>query len=351
MTKKIALFNHKGGVSKTTTTFNLGWMLASKGKRVILVDADPQCNLTGMVLGYTGITQFEQFYEKETKRNLRDGLTSAFESSTKLLEAIECLPIEGQEGLFLLPGHIGVSEYEVMLGIAQGLSNSIDSLQNLPGAIFYLLEKTGKKFEADYMLIDMSSSISPINQNLLMTSNFFVVPATLDYLSVMAIESLKTILPIWHFWAQKAGSLWALKNAVYSFPKVTPIFLGTIMQKSEPRGGVVAVEPQEWVDEINKTVSSKLTPELRKIGMMLPDKAYENQDIGSEFCLATIPDFKTLIAKSQEAQTPVFSLTREQIGSTGPALAKTIESCNRFKQVFSKLADKIIGLTNCASSD
>jgi cellulose biosynthesis protein BcsQ len=50
MAKRIALFNYKGGVSKTTTTFNLGWMLALKGKRVIMVDADPQCNLTGFVL-------------------------------------------------------------------------------------------------------------------------------------------------------------------------------------------------------------------------------------------------------------------------------------------------------------
>ena len=51
MAQKIALFNHKSSVSKTTTTFNLGWMLAAKGKRVILVDTDPQCNLTGMCLG------------------------------------------------------------------------------------------------------------------------------------------------------------------------------------------------------------------------------------------------------------------------------------------------------------
>ena len=54
MAHKIALFNHKGGVSKTTTTFHLGWMLAEKGKTVILADADPQCNLTGLVLGDEG---------------------------------------------------------------------------------------------------------------------------------------------------------------------------------------------------------------------------------------------------------------------------------------------------------
>lgn len=51
MATTIAMFNNKGGVSKTTTTFNLGWMLAERGHTVVMIDADPQCNLTGMVLG------------------------------------------------------------------------------------------------------------------------------------------------------------------------------------------------------------------------------------------------------------------------------------------------------------
>ena len=55
MAKTICLFNHKGGVSKTTTAFNLGWMMALKGKRVLLADFDPQCNLTGMVMGFKGV--------------------------------------------------------------------------------------------------------------------------------------------------------------------------------------------------------------------------------------------------------------------------------------------------------
>ena len=79
MVKKISLFNHKGGVSKTTTTFNLGWMLAERGQRVVMVDADPQCNLTGMVLGYQGPTSF---YEHDAKRNLKAGLCAGIRIKT-----------------------------------------------------------------------------------------------------------------------------------------------------------------------------------------------------------------------------------------------------------------------------
>ena len=50
MAKSICFFNHKGGVSKTTTTYNIGWALSKLGKKVLMVDLDPQCNLTGLVL-------------------------------------------------------------------------------------------------------------------------------------------------------------------------------------------------------------------------------------------------------------------------------------------------------------
>jgi chromosome partitioning protein len=60
----ISLFNHKGGVSKTTTAFNLGWAMADRGHRVLMVDGDPQCNLTGTVLGFDGITDFSKFYSQ-----------------------------------------------------------------------------------------------------------------------------------------------------------------------------------------------------------------------------------------------------------------------------------------------
>jgi cellulose biosynthesis protein BcsQ len=351
MAKRIALFNHKSGVSKTTTTFNLGWMLASKGKRVILADTDPQCNLTELVLGYKGPTEFEQFYEKEKERNLKFGLAPAFESRPSLIKPVDCIPIDGQEGLFLLPGHILLSEYEVTLGMAQELSSSIQTLQNLPGSISYLLEETADKFHADYVLIDMNPSLSSFNQNLLMTSHFFIVPTTPDYFSVMAIDSLSNVLLDWHAWAKKTYSLPILQNAAYPFPNITPKFLGTIVQNYRPRSGVPSSGFQKWIDEINKIVSNKLVPELDKLNMMLPIRAYEEQGIESGFCLATIPDFNILIANSQKFQTPVFALTSEQIEQIGVVLETMIKSRDKFKQIFSELADKVIRLANYANSD
>ena len=68
--------------------------------------------------------------------------------------------------------------------------------------ISYLLDETAKKYNADYLLIDMSPSLGPVNQNLLMTSDFFVLMMP-DYFSVMATDSLASILPKWRSWSLK----------------------------------------------------------------------------------------------------------------------------------------------------
>src|SRR5207253_4826023 len=141
-----------------------------------LVDCDPQCNLTGMVLGFRGATDLEALYKQPGVHNIRDGLAPAFESRPSPLVAVECQTVPGQPNMVLLPGHIGLAEYEVTLGIAQELSGSVVTLQNLPGSIHHLLNISANEYDADYILVDMSPSLGPINQNLLMTSNFFLVP-------------------------------------------------------------------------------------------------------------------------------------------------------------------------------
>src|SRR5699024_8682474 len=167
--QSIALFNNKGGVSKTTTAFNLGWMLAEQGKRVVLVDADPQCNLTGMVMGFSSHTDLEDFYSQEPTRNIKAALRPAFESQPVPLKPVECIKVADREGLFLLPGHVGLAEYEVQLGLAQELTGSIQALQNLPGAIRHLYTITAEAADADYVILDLSPGLGSINQNIVAT--------------------------------------------------------------------------------------------------------------------------------------------------------------------------------------
>ncbi|MBH8563143.1 AAA family ATPase [Nostoc sp. CENA67] len=350
MVQKIALFNHKGGVSKTTTTFNLGWMLASKGKRVILVDTDPQCNLTGMVLGdetEDDEARLENIYN--TTSNIKTGLAPAFESQPRAIEAIDCIPVQGRDGLFLLPGNVGFAEYEVTLGIAQELSGSIQALKNIPGSITDLFEKTATKFNADYILIDMSPSLGSINQNLLMTSDFFLVPTTADFFSVMAIDSLAKVLPRWYAWAKTASSLPILKDAAYPFPNVTLRFLGIIVQNYRIIRGKETAAFQTWIQKVEEAVSNKLVPILRHNNMMLPAIVYTEQGINGSLTLTKISNFNSLIALSQEHRTPVYDLTPEQLRQTGIVLERNQKKQDEFRKTFSDLADKIIALTSTSN--
>ncbi|NEQ63541.1 MAG: ParA family protein, partial [Moorea sp. SIO4A1] len=232
--------------------------------------------------------------------------------------------------------------------IAQELSGSIQTLKNLPGSISYLLDKTAKNFSADYILIDMSPSLSSINQNLLMTSDFFILPTIPDFFSVMAIDSVATILPKWHQWAQKASELPVLKKANYPFPKVTPLFLGTIIQNYRIRYGNPTIAVNKWIDKINYAIENTLFPALSREHMVFPREVYLGEKIKEDLCLIGIPDFNNLIYCSQENQTPVFALTAEQIGQTGKVLEHTQNYQNHFRESFSTLADKVINLTSNA---
>jgi cellulose biosynthesis protein BcsQ len=350
MVKKIALFNHKGGVSKTTTTFHLGWMLASKGKRVILVDADPQSNLTGLILGSE---RFEKLYEEDKERNIKAALAPAFESRPIPIQAVDCVAVPQREGLFLLPGHLELSEYEVMLGIAQSLSGSFQSLQSLPGALSYLLNVTAEKYQADYMLIDMESSLSSINQNILMSSDFFIIPTMADYFSLLAIRSLSNVLPRWYAWSMRAQKLEVLQNAAYPFPRVIPKFLGTIIQGFRIReDGEATASFQTWLGQVKEAVSATLVPSLQKNYMTLPKQAYPADVIKESYCLAKIPKFTDLIATAQKFNKPVFELSELQFGEIAGAETLTqIKNRDKFKKDFSLLTDKVLRLTNYAVGD
>lgn len=197
MSAIIALFNHKGGVSKTTTTFNLGWALAEQGKRVLIVDADPQCNLTGTALGLNDEDEFETFYTGNPQSNMVAGLDPVFQGAQTPLVPVPVAPTL-QPNLYLLAGHIDLSLFETQLAVAISTGAAIPALQNLPGAVGRFLRLMAVEHNFDAVLVDMSPSVGALNECILMASDFFIVPTSPDFYCDQAIRSLATVLPRWN---------------------------------------------------------------------------------------------------------------------------------------------------------
>jgi cellulose biosynthesis protein BcsQ len=344
MGKIINLFNHKGGVSKTTTVFNLSWMLGAMNKKVIIADFDPQCNLTGMVLGYKGVDDLEDSYKSDPPNNIKDALSPAFESKPKQIIGAECVPVPGNSNVLLLPGHIGIAEYETTLGIAQELSGSLLALRNMPGSIRFLLDATAAKYSADYVIVDMSPSLGPINQNLLMTCDHFVVPLHPDYFSSMALTSLAKTLPRWKAWAKMAYSIEVLRSADYPFPEPKAAFIGAIIQKYRPRSGKASKAFQHWIDQLVGGLKNELIPSLEGAGLLVPGEYRAKVGLDPWTPIMEVADFNSLIALSQEYQIPVYDLTPDIVGK-GAVWDQAKESMDNFKGAFLTCAERILALT------
>lgn len=339
MTKRIVFFNHKGGVSKTTSTYNLGWTLA-QARRVLLVDADPQCNLTSLILQDT----FEEFYDNTVtaEQNLKDGVKVAFEGKPAPITAVECKTPMGAPNLFLLAGHANLSEYDAALTFAQTSNNAITTLQNLPGAFSELLRLTEERYQIEVTLIDMNPSLSAINQNFFITSHAFIIPTNPDPFSIMALGTLTNVLPRWVRWAQSMEKIFT--DAAYPLPTRTPKFLGTLIQRFNVRRGRAAAPYRNNIDEIKNATVNSFLPELQRHGMAFTLERYAAAGVADKLCLQEIADFHGLLPKSQVAGVPVFALTNDEIGETGPVLAGLIEKRESFKQSFTQLADRIMNL-------
>lgn len=345
--KSIALFNNKGGVSKTTTTFNLGWILAQKGKRVLMVDADPQCNLTGMVMGFDSHSDLETLYRDQPNNNLKDSLKPAFESQPVPLTAVDCVPVSNQPGLYLLPGHVGLAEYEVQLGLAQELTGSIQALQNLPGAIRHLYSITAESLGADYVLIDLSPGLGSINQNIVTTADFLIIPTTPDVFSVMALDSISRVLPRWNSWLARASSMPSFHNAAYPLHEPHLKFLGVITQRYRARNSLPTRAFQTYFEALEEATTQKLAPALTNMNALLRPEAYAmNTDPESLYRLASISDFNALIADSQQNQKPVFNLTQDDVQRVGSVWETTKANIQSFKNTFENLADRITTLVD-----
>lgn len=336
MAKRLVLFNHKGGVSKTTTVYNVGWVLAEQGHRVLMVDADPQCNLSSLILG----DDFDAYYLDDATRlqNIKDGVAPAFKGKPIPIEPVVCKSPARQSRVYLLAGHATLSEYDASLTFAQN-SNALATLQNLPGAFHELIRQVEEANLIDYTIIDLNPGLSAINQNLFLNSDFILIPTNPDPFSIMALQTLESIFPRWATW--KVGNEAVFQESAYPLRPGLPKFAGTVIQRFNVRKGRAAAPYRDNIAEIKTVTQNSLYPALRKAGLTLPDVNYPNMLRNDGFCLKEIPDFGALLPRSREAGVPVFALRNDELGATGVVQDGMIDKRDQILDQFTTVANML----------
>jgi chromosome partitioning protein len=166
MSYTIAISNEKGGVAKTTTALNLGAALAENGQKVLLIDMDPQANLT-LALG------FEPGKIERTSADILLNSASLLDSSQET----------NYTNLYLVPASNKLEYAEqtlpVQLDYTLRLRNAIESVNPLPYQI---------------ILIDCPPSLGAITINAITAANLLIIPTQAEYFSAYALRNMMTTI-------------------------------------------------------------------------------------------------------------------------------------------------------------
>jgi chromosome partitioning protein len=156
--KIIALMNQKGGVGKTTSTVNIGAGLNKLGKKVLLIDLDPQANLT-YSLGIQG---------HDLRKTIYELLKGQISTSDVIVE---------KNGLQVIPASLDLSGAEI-------------ELSGMAGREFLLRESLTKLSDLDYVLLDCPPSLGLLTLNSLVAADEVYIPVQSEFLALQGMSKL-----------------------------------------------------------------------------------------------------------------------------------------------------------------
>ena len=215
--KILSVFNNKGGVGKTTLTYHLAHSLSSMGKKVLILDADPQCNLT---IYSMPVEEIHNIWEQEDV--LLDVGVEEFKKTNKiafnkLLKKPRSLhyllqpTIEGtgdfntlpppvilNKNLHLIPGRLSIHAYEEKISSRWSDAYRGDALAiRTITRIRTIAEEYALNYDYDYVVIDTSPSLGVFNKTIISTVDGFFVPAAPDMFSLYGLRNIGSSLRKW----------------------------------------------------------------------------------------------------------------------------------------------------------
>jgi chromosome partitioning protein len=180
----ISVTNFKGGVGKTTTALNLGAALTSEGKRVLLIDNDPQGNLTAAM----GLTPVEQKY---TLANL---ILAAIDYPEDIELHIQRTLLHTDSGIDLIPANKRLADAAARLQVMQlSQYNAVGDVHSPCETVMRSILSQITSY--DYVIIDCGLKHELLTVNALAASNFCIVPVQSQYL---ASEGIPDVLELIH---------------------------------------------------------------------------------------------------------------------------------------------------------
>lgn len=192
----ISFINYKGGVGKTTLTANVAAELAYRGKRVLVVDLDPQTNLT---LSFIDLDRWQQldkegktikhWYDAFLDADLDESLTDLIVVPDKVNNILTQMNSQGY--VHLISSHLELINLDMELATRYG-GNSERTIRSSFLRLFSRLKKGLEEVQNNYdlVLIDCPPNFNIVTQNAIIASNMYLVPAKADFLSTLGIDQL-----------------------------------------------------------------------------------------------------------------------------------------------------------------
>jgi len=198
MAKVISVINYKGGVGKTTLTANLGAELAFQGHNVLLIDLDPQTNLT---FSFIKVDEWQKNYEEKTIKkwfdafiddDLEFNLNELILHPTRVNRRLnQCGPATGK--VDLISSHLGLINVDLELSAKLWGGSDRTNRRNFVRVHSRLKEGLKQVGESnyDYIIIDCPPNFNIVTKTAIIASDAILLPAKADYLSTIGIEQVK----------------------------------------------------------------------------------------------------------------------------------------------------------------